>query len=299
MKLATTTGDFSAYTSDQAQSVKYIAASGFKYIDYSFGADYTRKSGIYTDSMQAHLDRMLATAAELGVKFVQSHSPMGAPIADGNDAFVDDTVRSIEAAGILGIPTIVVHSGYVKGISKDECFERNRDFYRRLIPTAEKYGIYVLIENFNKMSNPEIYWVDNAADLRDMLDYVDHPLIKACWDVGHGNMQETPQDEALRILGSRVKALHVQDNYGNADSHMAPFFGTVNLDSLMHGLSDIGYDGYFTFESGNFFLPAKSRRRFEGDTRLASAPLDLRLKAERLLYDIGECVLRSYDMFEE
>jgi len=299
MKLATTTGDFSSYTADQAQAVRYIAESGFRYIDYSFGADYTRNSGIYSDDMQSHLDRMLDTASELNVKFVQSHSPMGAPIADDNDAFVDATIRSIEAAGILGIPTIVVHSGYVKDISKDECFERNRTFYRRLMPTTEKYGIYVLVENFNKMHNPSIYWVDNAADLCTMVDYIDHPLVKACWDVGHGNMQETQQNEAMHILGNRVKALHVQDNYGNADSHMAPFFGTVNLDSLLHGLIDIGFDGYFTFESGNFFLPAKSRRQFEADTRLAMAPLELRLKAERLLYDIGECVLKSYDCFEE
>ncbi len=299
MKLATTTGDFAQYTTDQAEAIRYIVASGFKYVDYSFSFDYKQKSGIYSDDPVAHLERMIKTADELGVKFVQSHSPMGAPIADDNDDFFDATIRSIESAGVLGIPTIVVHSGYIKDISKDECFERNREFYRRLIPTAEKYGVEILIENFNKMKKNDIYWVDNAADLCDMVDYVDHPLIKACWDVGHGNMQDTPQHEALRILGSRVKALHVQDNYGNSDAHMAPFFGTVNLDSLMQGLFEIGYSGYFTFEAGNFFPPARYKRQFDGESRLTTFPLELKLQAERLLYEIGEFVLRSYDCLED
>ncbi len=72
-----------------------------------------------------------------------------------------------------------------------------------------------------------------------------------------------PQQEALRILGSHVYALHVQDNMGERDQHFAPFFGTMNPDSLMQGLLEIGYQGYFTFEPN--LPPAVKRRPHEGE----------------------------------
>ena len=119
------------------------------------------------------------------------------------------------------------------------------------------------------------------------------------WDVGHANMQEMPQDEALRILGKHVRALHIQDNMGDTDSHLTPFFGTLSVDSVMNGLLDIDYPGYFTFEVGKIFTQPEKRRKYERDTRLAAAPIDLRDAFERYLYELGKCVLSAYGCFEE
>jgi len=132
-----------------------------------------------------------------------------------------------------------------------------------------------------------------------LIDFIDHPLLHACWDVGHANLQEMPQDEELRIMGSHIRALHVQDNYGATDDHVIPFSGTTSMDSLMHGLMDIGYSGYFTFESCNILKSRAPRRPFEKDTRLFKAPLPLRIKAEELIYAIGKYTLEAYDCFEE
>ncbi len=74
-----------------------------------------------------------------------------------------------------------------------------------------------------------------------LIDFVARPLFHACWDTGHGNMQETTQYEALTILNEHVYALHVQDNLGNNDDHFAPFFGNMDIDSLMRGLKMINY----------------------------------------------------------
>lgn len=299
MKLATTTGDFGAYTSSQEESMRYICQAGFRFLDYNFGLDYAHKNGVYAADWKEHIERVRRQEDALSAKFIQAHSPMGAPIAEGNDEFVDATIRCIEACGLLGIPNIVVHSGYAHGISKEETFERNKVFYAKLFPVAEQYGVNILVENFNKMCVDGMYWIDSAADQRALIDYVDHPLFHGCWDAGHGNMQETPQDESLRILGCHVYALHVQDNLGTNDSHLAPFCGSLNMDALMHGLLDIDYKGYFTFEAGNIFLPPSRRRPFEKDKRLLRAPLELRIQAEKLLYEIGRCTLSAYDCYEE
>ena len=298
MKLATTTGDFGAYSPSQAFALEHIRRAGFRYADYNFGMDLSRANGVYAEDHEAYFDEIAQTADKLGIKLIQAHAPMGKPLADGGK-LLGETLRCVDACGAWGIPNLVVHSGYVRGLSAEETFARNREFFLPLLERAEQYGVNILVENFNKMCVDGLYWIDNAPDLLRMIEAVNHPLFHAVWDTGHANMQEMPQDEALRLLGSHVRALHVQDNMGDADTHLVPFLGTLSLDAVMNGLLDIGYDGYFTFEVGGFFLPADKRRPFERDTRLASAPIALRDAFERYLYELGKCVLEKYGCFEE
>ena len=299
MKLATTTGDLWGYTGSQEASMQHIREAGFRYMDYNFGCDYGNRSGVYSEDYLGHFERISRAAERLNAKLVQAHSPMGKPLAEDNAAFIADTLRCVEACGAWGIPNLVVHSGYTPGLTVEQTYEQNKRFYAPLLECAEKYGVNILVENFNKMHVEGLYWIDNAPDLLGMIEYVNHPLFHAVWDVGHANMQEMPQDEALRMLGGHIRALHIQDNMGDKDNHLTPFLGTLNLDAVMNGLLDIGYQGYFTFEVGGIFLPANKRRVYERDTRLARAPLALRLAQERYLYELGKCVLESYDCFEE
>ena len=298
MKLATTTGDFFAYTDSQAVSLAHIRKAGFHYADYNFGCDYSRKNGVYGENFEKYFDEINQVSEKLGIKLIQSHAPMGKPLADGGKLLCD-TLRCVEACGAWNIPNLVVHSGYITGLSPEETFEKNKQFFLPLLERAEKYNVNILVENFNKMCVDGLYWIDNATDLLRMIECVNHPLFHAVWDAGHANMQEMPQDEELRLLGKHVRALHIQDNHGNADNHLVPFLGTMNLDAVMTGLMDIGYNGYFTFEVGGFFNSAEKRRKYDRDTRLASAPIELRDAFERYLYELGKCILEKYDCFEE
>ncbi|MCQ2451445.1 MAG: sugar phosphate isomerase/epimerase [Clostridia bacterium] len=150
------------------------------------------------------------------------------------------------------------------------------------------------------MCNPDCYWFDNAKDVLELVELVNHPRFKVCWDVGHGNLQKLPQHEALEMLGENVYALHIQDNVGVTDDHMLPFFGLLNFDSIMHGLKNIGYKGYFTFEADGTLLATWRRNKFDEDTRcFDSFPVEIRKKLESVLYDIGKYILTKYDCFEE
>ena len=299
MKLATTTGDFHSYTHDQALCLRYIREAGFRYADYSFGADFSTRGGVYGEDYEAYFEKINLAAEEIGIKLVQAHSPLGAPLAEDGGSFLADTIRCVDACGAWGIPNLVVHSGYTPGLTVQETFVANKRFFDPILERAERYGVNILVENFNKMCVPGLYWIDNATDLLGLIDYVDHPLFRAVWDAGHGNLQETPQDQELRLLGSHVKALHIQDNRGDWDAHLLPFLGTMNMDAVMNGLREIGYNGYFTFEVGGIFTRANEKRPYPADTRLAKAPLALKQAAERYLYELGKCVLEAYDCFEE
>ncbi len=301
MKLATTTGDFNEYGITQEEALFHIKEAGFSFADYSFGQDLRRKNGFFGSDVKGHVAGIKKTMDDLGIKFIQSHAPMGEPIREweGRQAFIEINKRCIEACAELGIPNIVIHTGYERGLSREETFERNKKFYDELLPLAEEKNVYILAENFNIMCVEGIYWIDNAKDLKDFLDYMNHPYLKACWDAGHGNMIEVSQEESLKILGDYVYALHVQDNPGDDDSHYAPYFGSLSLDSLMIGLKEIGYKGYFTFEACNLPVPSYRRKKCEKSDKLIEVPMHIKKMTEKLLYEIGKHILSVYDSFEE
>jgi len=299
MKLATTTSDFSAYTSNALEAIEYIKQAGFKYIDYNFCVDYKNKTGIFGDD-EFYLEKVADRVKELGVRLVQAHAPFFSFIFDGDiTKLIEDTIKCIKACAEWGIPNLVVHTGYQRNISKEETFQKNKDFFLPILEAGMQYGVKILAENFNKMEFEDIYWIDNADEIKEFIDFVDHPNLYVLWDAGHANLQKMTQQEELKKLGDAVLGLHIHDNYGDFDNHMAPFFGTMSMDSLMQGLAEIGYKGYFTFESENIFLSHEHRRINVDKPRILKAPLELRIKAEVLLYDIGKEVLKAYDCFEE
>jgi sugar phosphate isomerase/epimerase len=92
--------------------------------------------------------------------------------------------------------------------------------------------------------------------LCELIDYLDHPLIGACWDTGHAKLMNHDQASCLSALGRRLKALHIQENDGRNDDHMLPFANGregVDWNQVVKGLSDAQFAGPFTYEVHNAF----------------------------------------------
>ena len=71
-----------------------------------------------------------------------------------------------------------------------------------------------------------------------------------CWDTGHGALSGQDQGEAIRKIGKRLKAMHVNDNHAlpKQDEHLMPFYGTIDWLVIMEALKDIGYSHDFAYE---------------------------------------------------
>ena len=65
MKLATTTGDFYGYTHSQIKALEHIRAAGFKYADYSFGAEYRDRTGALVFIVSHSMEDMARVADKL------------------------------------------------------------------------------------------------------------------------------------------------------------------------------------------------------------------------------------------
>lgn len=301
MKIATTIGDMYAFAQSPAEAVKLFQESGFRYLDYSFSCSVSNPNDpLLSDNWKEEIYARKHAADELGFTFVQAHAPLNAARGEGSEKVLLATIRSIEACGILGIKNMVIHSG-----SFPECkypddqlaySKTIEPFFRALIPAMERHNVHILFENTTiKHCADGMYFPILARDLNALVEYMAHPLFGAAWDVGHAHMDGIDHYTQIMELGQNLKAIHVHDNNGQLDQHTAPFCGTLDYDSLMKGLIDSGYQGYFTLESGGFF------RRRRGETLsgpLATTPLDVKKAALSMLYTISKSILTEYGVFE-
>ncbi len=301
MKLATTTGDFAIYAGHQ-ERIAHLHQAGFRYIDLSLYEAADMEIFMQPDWINKAKE-LKAYAEKLGMRFVQAHSPGFNPLQrDENwERDVAMTIRSIEVCGVLGIPCTVVHAGWAQRIGREEFFARNLEFYRMLFPVMDQYGVSVLIENSAKSNMGECYYFLDGADMKAFLQTADHPLLHACWDTGHANI-EGHQYEDIIALGDDLYALHVNDNHGSCDEHIFPFTGTMCLDEVMCALREIGYRGYFTFEATATLVKQDSwphrRMGYRNAALLADPPAFLYDRLETSLYAIGQHILTAYDCFE-
>ena len=91
-----------------------------------------------------------------------------------------------------------------------------------------------------------------------------------CLDTGHLLLTGQDPQNAVALLGDRLEALHIHDNNGQEDQHLAPYMGVLDWDRFVAGLRDAGYRKPLSFETFNVI------RRFDP----ALAPYALRLIAE-------------------
>ncbi len=318
MKLCTTTNDLSTYAKTTADAVRLFKETGFKCLDFSFYLMNTPDSPLLAGDWPREIEDAGLAAEEIGASFVQAHSPAGYFFTEGEeyDRFIKTTARSIEACGMLGIENIVVHPVFADGfgtpkLGRQGFLDANKRFFSEFIPVMEKTGVNVLIENTCEvnlglpqdekpgMSEGLFYF---AEDMLEVIDYINHPLIHACWDTGHAALRGMDQYSAIMTLGDHLRTVHIQDNFGKMDEHIAPFMGVLNMDEIMCGLIDSGFRGYFTFEASHILRRAGMwpvyRKEWTRDIRLMEPPAELMQKAVAFMYEIGKSILSAYDVYE-
>ena len=161
-----------------------------------------------------------------------------APFLDLNPGALDGTIRDatrhrfeqlFQAAEILQPRVIVFHPGYDElryGDSRMAWLKNSIEFWRDFLPSARKVGCIITVENiFEK----------EPSTLRGLLEAVDDPSFRHCFDVGHWHMFSTvPLEEWFAELGPYIAELHIHDNHGEADEHLPLGEGVIDFDLLFN-----------------------------------------------------------------
>jgi len=200
-----------------------------------------------------------AAAGDNGVKFTQSHGPIFRKFEqDVNCRWLElMSYRSVEGASMLGIPWVVFEPETLPGAfdaaHSAETKRRNLRWFAPLAQRAETLGTGLALENVSDVFAPgrgaRRMYCSTACELIDLVDSLGRANVGICWDTGHAHMQMLDQPQALRAVGSRLKALHIQDNNAQTDQHLLPFYGSIKWKQIMNTLREIEYAGDFTFEA--------------------------------------------------
>ena len=175
----------------------------------------------------------------------------------------------MECAAFLGAKVIVIHPnknssssqanafGYEEFESRQKLYDANIEFFNKIIPYCEKFNIKIAVGNMwerhplhHEALLPAI--LGYAEEHKKFIQDMNSEWIVVCLDIGHALIcGEKPRDTIHRLGKKYLKALHVHYCNGYEDSHVLPYSMKTDWDEILKALSDIEYDGDFTFEADN------------------------------------------------
>ncbi len=258
----------------QKEEVPYIeqmrqcADVGFKVQNLCmyYSGKRSGRGEIRADDWERRIYALADAAGKYGVEFSQTHAPGGVepyimelkPTEEDLEFYKEIMRRSIIASGMVGAKWVSVHpfNDNINGEQDVEVNIRsNHEFYKPFLELAKKNNVGLAFENmarFPKYSMIKRPYCMSAEELSNLIDSFGDEAVGATWDFGHANMVMKNQPAALRRLGKRLKATHVQDCI-NQDSHLIPFIGgNVKWEEIMPVFEEIGYEGDFILESASF-----------------------------------------------
>ena len=245
-------------------AIQVLKDAGFDCFDLSLCSPIPEIQDLFTaDNFQELAKTIRSWADEIGIPCNQTHAPFPTSRGDESDEEIFQAlVRSIEISAIMGAKVTVVHPKqhlYYADHQRD-LFPMNVEFYKRLMPYAEKFGVKVATENMWQANNgsqiPSDSVCSRAWEFNELIDAVDNPYLVGCLDIGHVSLMGADIPKFIHDMGAkRIQALHIHDTDFVDDSHTLPFIKKIDYLSVAKALGEIGYSGDFTFESGSFFRP--------------------------------------------
>ncbi|MGC8569881.1 sugar phosphate isomerase/epimerase family protein [Caldivirga sp.] len=206
---------------------------------------YLRIEHIMDDAREL---RKLANDVGLEIHSVRSgllwRYPLTSPDPAIRDRAIEIAERELEACSLMGATALLIVPGVVtEDVPYDVAYRLSQEALGRLSRKTEGLGITLAIENVcnNFLLSP--------MEFARFIDELNSPAVGAYLDVG--NVMDCrvgyPQ-HWVRILGGRVRRVHIKDYSIGLRGITDLFNGDVNWAAVMKALRDVGYDGYLTAE---------------------------------------------------
>lgn len=237
-----------------------LAALGYDAIDVGFcrviynNDPYPHNPMLDGDDYERLLDERIEACRRSGLRILTSHIPYRFryedPTSENYDYYHQMTCRALRASEYLGAEWAVVH---IKKAADTVAY------VKRLFADSGVTRIGIAIENIVS------YSIDELIEAHDTLAAEGY-CVGICFDTGHCHINkhyEYDVVETIRLLGSRIKMLHVHDNTRTGDHHNVPYTGSIPWPKVMEALADVGYEGALNYELRPDKVPASARDDFE------------------------------------
>lgn len=125
--------------------------------------------------------------------------------------------------------------------------KRSADMLRKAAEYAAEANIMLCPEALNRF---ECYLYNTMADLKTLVEAVDHPNLGAMYDTHHSNIEEKSQSGAIKTIAPYLNHVHISEN-----DRGTPGSGQVVWSQVFSTIKEIGYDGWLTIEAFSTIIP--------------------------------------------
>lgn len=240
------------------ESIRRCKAAGFDVLDLNM-CSLSRNEGneLAGDDWERRVDAIIEERDRQGVTFYQTHPPFRTgsidiyPEPEKEKFYWDMVYRSLDITARIGAKWAVIHP--VNDADDPENIEvqlkKNHRHYDAIVDYAAKLGIGIAFENMVQGKNVVHRFSSLPEELIALCDDYNCDTVGLCWDFGHGNTAIPDRHpEGIRMLGSRLKCVHVDDNLGIIDDHFIPFRGKIAWEEVMPVLTEINFPGVLDLE---------------------------------------------------
>ena len=130
----------------------------------------------------------------------------------------------LDLVGLFKPRSVVCHAGYDTkryGYHKDAWSERSLELWSWMADRVNAHGARLMLENV---------FEDGPTDMLYLFEGLNHQQVGFCLDAGHASAFGQADLAAwLDTLGPYLGQLHLHDNPGNADEHLAMGRGTIDF----------------------------------------------------------------------
>ncbi len=176
-----------------------------------------------------------------------------APFCDLSPGAFDALVRqaslkrlkqALRVARYFAPKVVVLHSGYHPGYHKERAQqwqELAKETLQALTVEAERLDLRLALENVFE-PRPEL--------LTEIVEDIDSPYLGYCFDAGHAlAFAKSSWEPWLSAFKGRLFELHLHDNHGDWDDHLAPGQGQIPFPAIFAYLKEKNLRPVFTFEA--------------------------------------------------
>ncbi len=180
----------------------------------------------------------------------------GKGIPDGfNDPkFHDELVASYESIfpkiKEAGFTKVICFSGNRRGMSNEEGLENCAVGLKRLMPSAQKYGVTMIMELLNSKVDHKDYMCDHTAWGAELCKRVGSENFKLLYDIYHMQIMEGDIIRNIREYNKYIGHYHTGGNPGRNEIDETQ---EIYYPAVMKAIVETGYKGYVAQE----FIPKR------------------------------------------
>lgn len=262
MKLSSGIGAF-YYKVDRSEAFNKMAEIGYKGVDYGIPHNEIKPGRRLFEadavSFESYFKEDARLAQSAGICIALTHAPF--PVfTEGHPEKLDENIealkKSVIATRIVGCDTMVMHGAMPHWKTEYDAAEFeaiNRHVLESVLPTAEEYKVRIALENMPGVpfKSDELAPVTSQPEtIIRYIDMMDSPYLAACLDTGHANCAGIAPAHFARLLGKRLIALHMHDNFAHDDAHSLLHMGNINWTDFAAALKEVDYNGWLNLEWG-------------------------------------------------